>query len=43
MHTVFQLKNLEGGDHLQELGVDGKIRMDLSEMGRCGMDSSGSE
>jgi hypothetical protein len=25
MHTKLELENLEGGDHLEDLGVDGKI------------------
>jgi hypothetical protein len=25
MHTVFWLENLKGGDHLEDLGVDGRI------------------
>jgi hypothetical protein len=25
MHTIFYLENLKGRDHLEDLGVDGKI------------------
>jgi len=28
MHTVFLLENLKGRDHLEDLGVDGKIMLD---------------
>jgi hypothetical protein len=30
MHTRFQLENLKGRDHLEDLGTDGKI-MDLRQ------------
>jgi hypothetical protein len=25
MHTIFWLENLKGNDHLEDLGVDGRI------------------
>jgi hypothetical protein len=40
MCTIFQLENLKGRDHLEDIGIDGKynIRMDLSELGLEGLD-----
>jgi hypothetical protein len=33
IHTVFLLESLKGRDSLEDLGVDGNIRMDLREIG----------
>jgi hypothetical protein len=27
MHTIFWLENMKGRDHLDDLGVDGKIKL----------------
>jgi hypothetical protein len=43
---IFWLENLKGRDHLEDLGIDGKIILRLSEvnsMESCGLDSSVSE
>jgi len=29
MHTIFWLENLKGRDHLEDLGTDGKIILEL--------------
>jgi hypothetical protein len=33
MHTVFWSENLNGRDHSEDLGVDGKIILDIGEIG----------
>jgi hypothetical protein len=33
MHIAFWLENLQGRDHLEDLGIGEKIRMDLTEKG----------
>jgi hypothetical protein len=39
MYTKFWWKNLKGGDHAEDLGVDGdNIRIDLREIGWGGVD-----
>jgi hypothetical protein len=46
MLTVFWAENLKGRDYSEDLGVDGKIILELilRKLGveRCGLDSSGS-
>jgi hypothetical protein len=32
MHTIFWLENLKGRNHMKDLGVEGRIRMDLREI-----------
>jgi hypothetical protein len=32
MHTKFLSENLKGRDHLEELGIDGNIILDLGEI-----------
>jgi hypothetical protein len=39
MHTIFWLENLKGRDHLEDLGVDGKIILQWKCRG-CELDSS---
>jgi hypothetical protein len=46
MYAVFWLENLLGRDHLEDLGTDGRIILNVSwrkRVGLCGLDSSGSE
>jgi hypothetical protein len=38
MCKVFWLENLKGRYHLDDLGIDGNIRMDLREVGWEGVD-----
>jgi hypothetical protein len=40
MHTVFWLENLKGRDHLEYLGVGGRIILEwiLGVVRRCGLD-----
>jgi hypothetical protein len=40
MNTKFRLKILKGGDHLEDIGADGRII--LKQTGGCGLVSSGS-
>jgi hypothetical protein len=45
MHTKFWFKNPKGRDHLEDIGVGGKIILEYilgNGVGRCGLDSSGS-
>jgi len=44
MHTKFWSGNMNGRDHIEELGVDGKVilRVDLRRIGWDVVDSSGS-
>jgi hypothetical protein len=44
MPKIFSLENLKGRDHLEDLGVDGKVlEWMLGKLGGgCGLDSSGS-
>jgi hypothetical protein len=44
MHTIFWPGNLKVRDHLEDLGVDGRIILEwiLWKYGKCGMDASGS-
>jgi hypothetical protein len=41
-NTVFWLENVEGGDHSEDLGVDGKILLEWilhrNRVGMCGLD-----
>jgi hypothetical protein len=39
------LENLKGRDHSEDLGVDGRIILEYmkNRLGRCGLDSCGSE
>jgi len=30
MHTIFWLENLKGRDHLEDLGIDGKVMLNGS-------------
>jgi hypothetical protein len=44
MHAKLWLEHMEGRDHSEELGVDGKIlQCILGKVVQCGLDSSGSE
>jgi len=38
MHTKFWSENLKGIDHMEDLGIDGNIRMNLMEKGWEGVD-----
>jgi hypothetical protein len=40
MRTKFWLEKLNGRDNLEELGIDGKIK--LNRVGRCGLNVCGS-
>jgi hypothetical protein len=45
MHRKFWLGNLKGRDHSEDLGVDGRVILELilgKRSGRCGMDAYGS-
>jgi hypothetical protein len=44
MHTILWRKNLNGGDHAEDLGVDGKLVQERSfgkRLGMCGLNSHG--
>jgi hypothetical protein len=46
VNTRFRLENLKGRDHSEELGVDGKTKLEcilLKQVGICGQDKFGSE
>jgi hypothetical protein len=38
MHPIFWFENLKGSDHLEHLGVDVNMRMDLREIKCEGLD-----
>jgi hypothetical protein len=40
MYTTFLSESLKGKDHLQDLGIDGRIdiKMDFKEIGQKGVD-----
>jgi hypothetical protein len=38
MHTKFLLKKLKGRDHMENLGINENIKMDLREIGCKGME-----
>jgi hypothetical protein len=42
MHTIFWLENLKGGDHSEDLGIDGSIISPGNVVGRCELGVSGS-
>jgi hypothetical protein len=37
MHTILRLENLKGRDHMEDLGVDGRITLYLREIGLKGV------
>jgi hypothetical protein len=45
VHMKLQFENLKGSDHMEHLGIDGRIILEWilgKQAGRCGLDSSGS-